>query len=768
MDKQKLLMFLVVMLVAVAAIPVNAYLLVYEPFDYDAEELTGQGGALGTVGTWTSNAQNDPAGWQVHQEGALSGALLYDGTTAVLFDGTVDNLPTTGGYTGHGSAGYKLNADIALDPSVTETFKSGSTTWISYVSVASFDRNYEMPNLMLATDPFPTPSRGENHPGSGFGSGGGPNRDNRASIYPMFYTAGQYNNVQGPIPGNSYASNADTYVDDTGAFSVSVDAANIVVMKIEWDADGGKDIVTVARFLEGEEISETAFDAMVVAMPNISSANWDEANKPDIDQSQLDTITMAGIKYFVDEIRIGTEFIDAQGFGEPLMAPSPANKATVPPGDVVLSWTNLEQQPDDANDLFVEVLFGTDPNKTDGDMAPLALDPASGLDVTTVTVEGLTDGTYYWRVNTTFGTDPCVIEGPLWEFYVTSDLAPSVDIVTAEYAGSDIMTWSGQAVDLIADVDDDGKSELTYAWSAQVPQGIAVEFDPGTDTSAASVTATKVAYLSPYVANSSFEDPALDDKTTTNTNNVASWSTQWSAVGSGTWANDNSPNGGAWDPNDTGDFDGALPDGENVGYVDTDAGYEHCLYQQVSAVVVASTQYDLSVKVGNPSDYNGGATNDYRLELLVNGWVVASTAGASPADDQSWITAEVSYTGADPNVGQPIAIRLISTAATASRLCFDDVVLSIDGQPGEMIYGPSGATVTITVAVNDQANPTPATDSIEIDVYDDACSMARIGQGMAEARTGDYDGDCDTDLDDLAILAGKWLNDLRLAAPQHK
>ena len=60
----------------------------------------------------------------------------------------------------------------------------------------------------------------------------------------------------------------------------------------------------VGRFLETEEITEAAFDAMVVAMPNISSANWDEANKPDIDQSELGTLTMAGIKYFVDEIRV--------------------------------------------------------------------------------------------------------------------------------------------------------------------------------------------------------------------------------------------------------------------------------------------------------------------------------------------------------------------------------------------------------------------------------------------------------------------------------
>jgi len=767
MKKQKLLLLLVVTMVAMAAISANAYVLVYEPFDYDATELTGQGGAMGTVGTWTSNAQNDPTGWQVHQEGSLSGATFSNGDP-ITYDGTVDNLPTTGGYTGHGSAGYKLNADIALDPAVTAEFKSGTTTWISHVSVVSFEKNYELPNVMLATDPFPTNSRGENNPGSGFGTGGGPNRDNRNEIYPMFYTAGQYNNVQGAIPGNDYAANPLTYVDETGAFAAQTDVVNIVVMKIEWDADDGKDIVTVARFLEGEELSEAAFDAMVVAMPNISSANWDAANKPDIDQSQLDTITIAGIKYFVDEIRIGTKFIDAQGFGKPKMNPSPANKSFVMAGDVELSWENLEQDPTDTNDLTVAVLFGTDPNKTEGDMVSLVLDPVSGFEVTSVIREGLTDGIYYWQVNTTFGTDPRVIEGPLWEFYIISDDVPSVDIVTAGFGDSDLMTWTGESIDLVTEVDDDGTSPLTYAWSADAPEGVTVDFDPGTDGSAVTVTLTKVATLVPYVVNGSFEDPALEDKASISTSSVASWGTQWSASGSGTWATDNSPNGGAWDPNDTGDFSGVLPEGENVGYVDTDAGYEHGLYQEVTALVEASVQYDLSVKVGNPSKYNAGTTNDYRIELLVGGGVVASTPGVSPADDQSWVTAEVSYVGADPNVGQPISIRLVSTATAAKRLCFDDVTLSINGESGEMFYDAEMSTVTITVAVTDEGDPAGDTDSITIDVYDSACLMARIGEGKAADNLGDLNGDCKTNLEDLALIAAKWLNDIRLGTPQHK
>jgi len=303
---------IVLLLLAAIVLPVSAMatVLVYEPFAYTSPTLTGQGGAWGTTGTWTSAAVNDSSGWQVHLEGTASGALLSDGVTPIAYNGAVDGLWTMGGYAGHGADGYKLNADIGLAQNVTDSFKSGTTTWISHVSVSSFNKNYEMPNVMLATDPFPTGSRGENNPGSGFGTGGGPNRYNRPNIYPMFYNEGQYTNMMGEIPGNSYTNDAYR-VPDTDVFSTTTDVANIVVMKIEWDADGIYDIVSVASFLEGEELSEAAFNAI-----SLSSADW--AIKPDIDQSQLDTITIAGIKYFVDEIRIGTNFGDVTPTPEPM------------------------------------------------------------------------------------------------------------------------------------------------------------------------------------------------------------------------------------------------------------------------------------------------------------------------------------------------------------------------------------------------------------------------------------------------------------------
>ena len=325
--------------VGAMATPANADLLVYEPFAYADGGLTGQGGALGTTGTWTAQ-ETHQGDWRVHQEGDTAGIVVDPGPPVVrgMFDGTVANLITSGGYVGlHGpedmgeldldrdfEIGRNMDASIALAPSVTASFQSNTTTWISYVSVRAWDRNEEQPNLVLGTDPAPAGSRGDNFGGigtgfSGFGTGGGPTRNNRTDIYPMFYDTGQYSNVNGAVPGNAYNQGDFEVLPEDGMVWQEFDtngefgAPNIVVMKLQWDADGGKDIISVARFLEDETIDEAAFDALIAAQPNLSSANWDDANKPDLAQDDLDTITFMGLKFFVDEIRLGTTFSDIVG-----------------------------------------------------------------------------------------------------------------------------------------------------------------------------------------------------------------------------------------------------------------------------------------------------------------------------------------------------------------------------------------------------------------------------------------------------------------------
>ena len=65
----------------------------------------------------------------------------------------------------------------------------------------------------------------------------------------------------------------------------------------------------MGAFRPGDSMSEVNFDAMITAQPNLSSANW-TGTKPDLDQSNFDTISLAGGKWFVDKIRVGTTFGD--------------------------------------------------------------------------------------------------------------------------------------------------------------------------------------------------------------------------------------------------------------------------------------------------------------------------------------------------------------------------------------------------------------------------------------------------------------------------
>jgi len=140
----------------------------------------------------------------------------------------------------------------------------------------------------------------------------------------MYYNVGQYMNATGAISNNSYGDGAHEVPEADSLDWQELDAdgyfgpPNIVVVKLEWDADtSGEDIISLVRFLEGDELSEAAFDAAIAAQPNLSSANWDPANKPNLDQSQLDTITVMGLKFFIDEIRIGTTFADVAPIPEP-------------------------------------------------------------------------------------------------------------------------------------------------------------------------------------------------------------------------------------------------------------------------------------------------------------------------------------------------------------------------------------------------------------------------------------------------------------------
>ena len=141
---------------------------------------------------------------------------------------------------------------------------------------------------------------------------------------------------------------------------------------------------------------------------------------------------------------------------------------------------------------------------------------------------------------------------------------------------------------------------------------------------------------------------------------------------------DNEAHGG-YNPAADADYGGVVPEGENVAYISSFAGYDCGLSQVLSATLRANTQYDLSVLVGNPVLYNEGLTADYRIELLAGGVLLASDTGPSPVDDTTWTTASLTYnSGANPaQLGQPLEIRLLAVDfADWYEVHYDDVTLT--------------------------------------------------------------------------------------------
>jgi hypothetical protein len=190
------------------------------------------------------------------------------------------------------------------------------------------------------------------------------------------------------------------------------------------------------------------------------------------------------------------------------------------------------------------------------------------------------------------------------------------------------------------------------------------------------------------------------------------------------------------------------------------------LKQVLAETLAADTTYVLSVQVGNNFYYTSG---DYVIELLAGENVLNSfgeNAEANIVDDTFELRTVTHTSGgvSDPNVGQPLEIRLVLTAG--EEVDFDDVELLIDGESGVEVYDTEMSAVTLTLAVNDAVGSVD--DTMTIDVYDTPCLAARIGLELAADHPADFDESCITGLEDLAVMVAKWLDDHGLTAPVPK
>ena len=361
-----------------------AQLLLYEPFNYAGSGpavLAGMG-ATNTTGfdptsTWsTFNTGTTPI--KVYNQGVASGVNFSTGT-ANAYVGTTTHLPTSGGYMGPGGTNTTdhMIAWRKLDPSVTSSFVAGSTTWFSFVSVRGYDLNPAGIKLSLGKGQLLS-DRGNNATGEGLGGGGGVGSSvlNSYKVYPQFWdsatgspgeTTGTFKNydvggiqtsatgggahvVSAPYLTTPPVTSTSPYQGDwplptgqtAGLDSMLLNnvagvqgngAINIVVGKIEWRDGTTPDIVSVVNYWDNAPLTESAFNNLITAQPNLSSANWPTASQPVLDQSKFDTLSLAGGKWFVDEVRLANTFNEAVGIA---VVPEPSLLAALGAGLAVV------------------------------------------------------------------------------------------------------------------------------------------------------------------------------------------------------------------------------------------------------------------------------------------------------------------------------------------------------------------------------------------------------------------------------------------------
>ncbi len=181
------------------------------------------------------------------------------------------------------------------------------------------------------------------------------------------------------------------------------------------------------------------------------------------------------------------------------------------------------------------------------------------------------------------------------------------------------------------------------------------------------------------VANPGFEDPVLADG-------------GFDGSGVPDWTTSPSPGRGTFNPTTTA-YPSEAPEGDNIAFVASDNGQ---ISQALTDTVSGDTTYTLEVEVGNRADID---MRGYQVQLLAGGNLLAQDDNSLAPAAGSFATATVSYTSApsgDPNLGQPLEVRLIGLAGSG-QVNFDHVRLSSDPvpEPGSLLILTAGSGLVL-------------------------------------------------------------------------
>jgi len=167
-----------------------------------------------------------------------------------------------------------------------------------------------------------------------------------------------------------------------------------------------------------------------------------------------------------------------------LLEPNPADGATVPPGEVVLSWTMLD--PLLAGDtVTVDVYFTDDLDALLYFTDPAAIQLVSMQDVSSVVVQTQAKKRYYWAVDSYVFPGVAPVYGPIFSFTV-DNLSPRVD------AGADIATWlqdGARTGNLDATVIDEEATSVQWSVVSEPNEGNAVIEDGNSEDTSITLSA---------------------------------------------------------------------------------------------------------------------------------------------------------------------------------------------------------------------------------------------------------------------------------------
>ena len=182
------------------------------------------------------------------------------------------------------------------------------------------------------------------------------------------------------------------------------------------------------------------------------------------------------------------------------------------------------------------------------------------------------------------------------------------------------------------------------------------------------------------VTNPSFETPNTANGTFSGNSTTGPSGWGWSVYNTGP-ANSNRFFG-IWDVTGTPSFV-AIPHGQQVGvvFIDYAHGLEAGLRQTLVNTLQLSTEYTLSVGVGNfapPGPFNFTGFPGYRVELMAGSTVLAMDNNSLTPGEGIFQTSTVTFTtgASHPNSGQALAIRLVSLNGPGVEVNFDSVTLN--------------------------------------------------------------------------------------------